>query len=318
MFFYEQMPLHSIFMWVGILVGLLIANEITRFNKHTGIFFFIVLPLILGITVWPTTSGADSGAQTANWFAWVKVISALIGCWIGLFLRFTQKAKSNKHWLILAPSILVINILEAVIREFEVAGMVQGMTEGMFYMGGPWNYINGISGILNLLVVCGWYGIVISKDKHHDLVWPDMTWFWIIGYGLWNYAYVYNCLTDRSFYSMALIISATIPAFFMKKGAWAQHRVHTLALYMMLMMTIPNFFVMGEYAVASSHNPVAFYTISIISLVFNVGVFGYQIYTIIKRKKNPLTDELYDHLAESKQIKAENASAIEEEKACIA
>jgi FtsH-binding integral membrane protein len=317
MFFFEDIPLHSAFMWFGILGGLLIANEITRFNKHTGIFFFMILPAILAITVWPTTSGADSGSQTANWFAWTKVISALIGCWIGLFLRFTKKSQSSKYFLLLAPSILVINILEAVIREVEVVNM-QGITEGMFYMGGPWNYLNALAGFFNLIVVCGWFGIVITKDRHHDLVWPDMTWFWIIGYGLWNFAYVYNCLTDRSFYSMALIISATIPALLMKRGAWAQHRVHTLALYMMMMMTIPDFFIMGKYAVASTHSPVTYYTISIIALVFNTGILGYQIYTIIKRKKNPLTDELYDHLSESKGIKAENAHLIEEKHAVTA
>ncbi len=317
MFFFEDIPLHSALMWFGVLGGLLIANEITRFNKHTGIFFFIVLPAILAITVWPTTSGADSGAQTANWFAWVKVFSALIGCWIGLFLRFTKKAQTSKYFLLLAPGILVINIFEAVVREVEVVNM-QGFTEGMFYMGGPWNYLNALAGVFNLLVVCGWFGIVITKDRHHDLVWPDMTWFWIIGYGLWNFAYVYNCLTDRSFYSMALIISATIPAFLTKRGAWAQHRVHTLALYMMMMMTIPDFFVMGKYAVASTHNPATYYTISIISLIFNAGIVVYQVYTIIKRKKNPLTDELYDHLSESKGIKAENAHLIKAEAAYTA
>ncbi len=306
MFFFEAIPWYSALMWVGILAGLIFFNEITRYNKQTGIFFFILLPILLTIFVWPKTSGAASGAQTANWFAWIKVYSALIGCWIGLFLRFTNKAMSNKYFLLLAPGILVINILEAVVREFEVMGMAEGITQGMFYMGGQWNMLNGIAGIFNALVLCGWFGIVISKDKHHDLVWPDMTWFWIIGYDLWNFAYVYNCLTDRSFYSMALLISCTIPAFLGKKGAWAQHRVHTLALYMMLMMTIPQFFILGKFAVASTHNPVAYYTISIIALVFNGGVLAYQIYTIIKRKKNPFIDELYDHLSESKKIKAEN------------
>jgi hypothetical protein len=306
MFFYEAIPWTSALMWFGILAGLLLFNEITRYNKYTGLFFFIILPIILGITLWPKTSGVSSGAQTANWFAWTKVSSALVGCWIGLFLRFTKKSQSSKYFLLLAPGILVVNIIEAVVREFEVIGM-QGFTEGMFYMGGPWNILNGIAGILNLLVVCGWFGIVITKDRHHDLVWPDMTWFWIIAYDLWNFAYVYNCLTDRAFYSMALLISCTIPAFFFKKGAWAQHRVHTLALYMMLMMTIPNFFVMGKFAVASTHSPVSYYTVSIVALAANGAVFIYQIYTIIKRKKNPLTDELFDHLPESQKIKALNA-----------
>jgi len=121
--FYESIPWYSVVMWLGILAGLLIFNEITRFNKQAGIFFFIILPIILTVFVWPETSGETSGAQTANWFAWIKVYSALIGCWIGLFLRFVYQKTWSKYFLILAPGILVINILEAVIREVEVVGM---------------------------------------------------------------------------------------------------------------------------------------------------------------------------------------------------
>lgn len=292
MFLFESIPLYSWLVWIIILAGLMIFNEVTRYNKVTGIIFFIVLPIILTIFVWPKTSGIGSGTQTANWFAWVKVYSALIGCYIGLALRFSKKVQSIKWCYLLAPGILALNILEAVIREFEVMGM-QGVIDGMFFMGGPWNAMNAIAGIINLLTICGWFGIVISKDKHHDLVWPDMMWFWIIAYDLWNFAYVYNCLTDRAFYSMALLLSCTIPAFTIKKGAWAQHRVHTLALYMMLMLTIPNFFVSSKFAVASTHSPAAYYTVSIIALLFNLGVGIYQVRTIIKTKKNPLKDDLY-------------------------
>lgn len=292
MFLFESIPLYSWLVWIIILAGLMIFNEVTRYNKVTGIIFFIVLPVILTIFVWPKTSGIGSGTQTANWFAWVKVYSALIGCYIGLALRFSKKVQSIKWCYLLAPGILALNILEAVIREFEVMGM-QGVIDGMFFMGGPWNAMNAIAGIINLLTICGWFGIVISKDKHHDLVWPDMMWFWIIAYDLWNFAYVYNCLTDRAFYSMALLLSCTIPAFTIKKGAWAQHRVHTLALYMMLMLTIPNFFVSSKFAVASTHSPAAYYTVSIIALLFNLGVGVYQVRTIIKTKKNPLKDDLY-------------------------
>ena len=305
MFLFESIPLSSWLVWIAILAGLIIFNEITRYNKLTGILFFIVLPILLTIFVWPKTSGPGTGSQTANWFAWVKTYSALIGCYIGLGLRFSKKMQSKKWCLTLAPAILALNILEAVIREFQVMGM-HGVIDDMFFMGGPWNAMNGIAGIINALALCGWFGIIISKDKHHDLVWPDMMWFWIIAYDLWNFAYVYNCLTDRAFYSAALLISCTIPAFTIKKGAWAQHRVHTLALYMMLMLTIPNFFVSGKYAVASTHSGAAYYTVSILALVFNVGVGIYQIRTIIKTKKNPLKDDLYTDHKSYQAIKSEN------------
>lgn len=306
MFLFETIPWYAWLTWIGILAGLMLFNEITRFNKWTGLVFFVLLPIVLTIFVWPKTSGMDVGAQTSNWFAWIKTYSALLGCYIGLGMRFSKKMQATKWCYTLVPLILALNIMEAVAREVQVMGM-QGVIDDMFYMGGPWNAMNAVAGILSALTLCGWFGVIISKDKHHSFIWPDMLWFWIIAYDLWNFAYVYNCVTDRAFYSAALLISCTIPAFTIKKGAWAQHRVHTLALYMMLMMTIPNFFVDGKYAVASSHSPTAYYVVSIIALAVNVAVAIYQVITIIKNKKNPLKDDLYSDHKSYQAIKAQNS-----------
>ena len=308
MFLFQSIPWSSWLVWLLILGLLMLFNEITRYNKTTAIIFFIILPIILSFFVWPKTSGVGTGSQTANWFAWAKVYSALAGCYIGMWLRFSKKMQDGtapKWYYVFPPAILGINILEAVFREIQVMGM-QGTIDGMFYMGGPWNAMNTIAGILNLVTMCGWFGIIITKDKRHTLVWPDMMWFWIIAYDLWNFAYVYNCLTDRSFYSMALLLSCTIPAFTIKKGAWAQHRVHTLALYMMLMLTIPNFFVQSKYAIASTHSATAYYTVSIIALAVNLMVFAYQIYIAVKKKKNVLKDELYQDSVQYKNLINEN------------
>ena len=40
-------------------------------------------------------------------------------------------------------------------------------------LGGPWNIINGIAGILNILTISGWVGIFVSKDRSRDMIWPD-------------------------------------------------------------------------------------------------------------------------------------------------
>lgn len=305
MFLFATIPWYAWLAWIGILAGLMFFNEVTRYNKYTALVFFVVLPIVLTIFVWPKTSGMGVGAQTSNWFAWTKVYSALLGCYIGMGMRFSKRMQAAKWCYTLVPAILALNIMEAVVREVQVMGM-HGVIDDMFYMGGPWNAMNAAAGIISALTICGWFGVVITKDKHHTFVWPDMMWFWIIAYDLWNFAYVYNCVTDRAFYSAALLISCTIPAFTIKKGAWAQHRVHTLALYMMLMMTIPNFFVEGKYAVASTHSPVAYYTVSIIALAFNVGVAIYQIKTIVKNKKNPLKDDLYSDHKSYQSIRNEN------------
>ena len=94
------------------------------------------------------------------------------------------------------PLILAINIAEAVIRDFQVFsfGLWQGgIVENLWTISGPWNIMNGIAGILNIITICGWFGIIISKDPAKDMIWPDMIWAWIIAYDLWNFAYTYNC-----------------------------------------------------------------------------------------------------------------------------
>jgi len=97
MFLFESIPLYSWLAWIGILAGLIILNEVTRYNLQMGIIFFIVLPILLTIFIWPKTSGIGSGSQTANWFAWVKIYSSLVGCWMGMGLRFSKKMQSNQQ-----------------------------------------------------------------------------------------------------------------------------------------------------------------------------------------------------------------------------
>lgn len=306
MFLFQPIPWHSWLMFFIVLGGLMLFNEIGRYNKYTGITLFIVLPILLTIFVWPNTSGAKSGQSTANWFQWAKTYSALAGCIIFMGLRFSKKIQIKKWYYVLPPAILAINITEAVIREFQVYGMNETIN-GMTYIGGPWNIMNGIAGILNILTICGWFGIIVSIDKQKDMIWPDMLWFWIIAYDLWNFGYLYNCVTDRAFYGgLALLLSCTIPAFFIKKGAWLQHRAQTLALWMMVVMIFPGFFTGGKYAVASTHNPRAYMVVSIIALAANILVALYQVYTIVKNKNNPLKDEIYTELKSYNAIKKSN------------
>lgn len=306
MFLFEPIPWYSWLAWFGVLAALILLNEVTRRWRAAGWAIFIVLPIILTIFVWPTTAGGDS--STGTWFHWVKVYSALAGCLGFMLLRYHPKLQSNKWMLSFPAAILAINIAEACIRDFEVGAMnANGMVDGVFMVSGPWNYMNGIAGLLNLITICGWFGIIISRDSSKDMIWPDMLWFWIIAYDLWNFAYVYNCVGDHSFYAgAALLISCTIPAFFIKKGAWLQHRAHTLALWMMFTMAVPAFVTDSQFAVASSHNPAALFTVSAIALAANVAVLIYQVYTIVQKRKNPLTDELYTDLDAYKQVREAN------------
>lgn len=308
MFLFAPIPWYSWVAWFVVLAALIALNEVTRRWKWAGLGFFVLLPILLTLFVWPITAGPDS--STGTWFHWVKVYSALAGCLGFMAIRYWPKLSGNKWVLIFPAAILAINIAEACIRDFQVGAMgANGMVDGVFMVSGPWNYMNGVAGLINLITICGWFGIVVSSDRSKDMIWPDMLWFWIIPYDLWNFAYVYNCVGDHSFYAgAALLISCTIPAFFIKKGAWLQHRAHTLALWMMFTMAVPTFATSSMFAVESSHNPAALFTVSAIALASNVALLIYQAFVIITRRKNPLRDELYTHLAGYQQVRTANVA----------
>lgn len=310
MFFFEAVPWTSWAMAIGVLIGLMVLNEIGRRNKWTGLVMWIIIPIILTIFVWPKTSAFGSGVATANWFTWVKTYSALALCIVFWLIRFFPKFQKLKWYYTLPAILLVINITEAVVREFQIYFMYNGMNvvvDNMTFIGGPWNLFNAFAGILNILTVCGFFGIIISRDKTRDMIWPDQMWFWIIAYDLWNFMYVYNCLTDRAVYSgLVLLASCTIPAFLIKKGAWLQHRSSTLAIWCMTIMILPTFFTNGEFAIQSSHNPAAFWLGSIIAFAANVAVAVYQIYVMKKYKRNPIKGELYTHLKSYQNIYNDN------------
>ena len=104
------------------------------------------------------------------------------------------------------------------------------------------------------------------------------------------------------------IAELAIPAFFIKKGAWLQHRAHTLALWMMFTMAVPMFVTDSMFAVNSSRSATALFAVSALALAANVAVLVFQIYTIAKRRLNPLTDQLYTWLPQYKAVVAANIS----------
>jgi hypothetical protein len=292
--------------WVILLIvtfALIAFNEFGRTTKWGGVLLFIVVPIILTVSVWPKTAAPGNEYGTGTWFNWVKTYSALAGIIGFMAIRYIPYLAKRKWILFFPAAILAINILEACIRDFQVYSF--GLWQGG-YVDNPWNIMNGIAGLLNILTICGWFGIVISKSKSKDMIWPDMIWAWIIAYDLWNFAYTYNCISDHSFYcGVALLLSCTIPAFFIVKGAWLQHRASTLALWIMFVMTVPQF--ADKIApVPTTHNPKAFFIVSFVALLANAALFVYQIIRIKKKKLNPLKDEIYAETRTYQKVLAEN------------
>lgn len=331
--------------WLGVFVSLFGLNEVTRRFKWVGFSAFVVLPVILTIlwvTVFKDTAYMD-------WFHLAKVYSSTAGC-IGFWCIRHIKGASNKKWLLcFPPLILAINIAEAVTRDFEISRYTTPIIEFMnnqvqYYAGGSWNIMNGIAGILNIITITGWFGICIrkktAKDGSKDMLWPDMLWFWIIAYDLWNFSYTYNCLPTHAWYcGLALLLAPTLCAFTLGKGAWLQHRAHTLALWCMFAQTFPAFqdasrwlvhsasskaiasaainegllaadgFTMlaqpGIHQVASAApNTTYMFIFGLLALLANIGVFVYMIYKVVKTRRNPYTSELYTDLGKYKEVKA--------------
>ena len=291
MFLFAPIPWYSWLMLLGVIAALMLLNEFSRLNKWTALSCFMLVPLVLTIFVWPTTAGA--GSSTGTWFHWAKVYSALAGCLGFLLIRMNRKVEKSKFAMVFPPLILAINILEACIRDFQCFSL-NGIIDGVTMVGGPWNIMNGIAGLINIVAITGYMGIYVSNDKKRDMIWPDMLWFWIVAYDIWNFAYVYNCVSDHSFYAgAALLIAPTLTAFLIRKGAWLEHRAQTLAFWMMFTMAVPGFVDKSVFAVQSSHSPAALWTVSALSLGANIAVLAYTVYRVRKYKLNPLKQEIF-------------------------
>ena len=241
-----------------VFLGLILCNEIARRTKAGGVFFFFVLPVVLTVYFVAIAVGAANGSEWAlnnqthvymdGWFHYAKLYAATIGC-IGFMMIKYGWGIGKKDWFKPFPFIIVaINILIAVGSDFEsairganAAGGWWFSNEGVWLNGGWWNWVNGIAGIINIFCMTGWWGIYRSKKKD-DMLWPDMTWQFIVAYDIWNFAYTYNNLPTHSWYcGVALLLAPTFAAALWNKGGWIQNRANTLAIWCMFAQVFPLF-----------------------------------------------------------------------------
>ncbi len=304
-FFFQGYSLVSVLTVLAVIAALVLLNEITRRSKIISILTYCVFPVVL---VGLIAAGVVSSPSSKTWFGVVKTYSALLGVVGFMAIRYT-KLGNTKFAAFFPVAILGINIIEAIFRDLEVFNNFKTLTTdsaGLTLLGGPWNILNAIAGVLLVLTMTGWVGIRVSKTKSKDMVWADQLWFWIIAYDLWNLAYCYNCLSTRAMYAgVALLVSCTVAEFFVKRGIWLQHRAQTLALFGMFSLAV-DYMALPAFGITSSYNPAALTVVSALALLSNLAVLVYEIVTIVKTKRNPLTQELYaDHKAYQKNL-AEN------------
>jgi len=294
MFFYENYTLLNILGVFIIVGGLIMLNELTRRFKQFSVLIFILLPLIFTLFVWPKTG--DTEVIEGNWFAWVKTYSALIGVIGFMVIRYSARIRNIKGILYFPFAILSINIIEAILRDFQVSQYNQVIQNNLLLQGGAWNILNGIAGILTILTLTAWSKIRVSNTPSKDLVWADQTWLYMIGYSLWNLSYVYNCIPDRSFYAGVILLAvALFSGIFIKKGAWLQHRAQTLALFAMFTLTVPLYQEYAMFSIVSTHSPTAKLVLSILAIGFNSFLLAYQIMLVKAKRINPYKEELFTH-----------------------
>ena len=166
----------------------------------------------------------------------------------------------------------------------------------------------GIAGIVNIFCMTAWWGIYSSKDQK-DMLWPDMTWCYILAYDLWNFEYTYNCLPTHSWYcGLALLLAPTFANHFWNKGGWIQNRANTLALWCMFAQVFPLFQDDSVFSTITSvyangfmdpavrptaANPTAQGVVSIVALVVNVVILASIIKRAKAQKKNPYKQEIF-------------------------
>lgn len=327
---YGAFSAYKLLGWLAAFLGLVILNEIGRRTKAGGIFLFVVVPVALAIYFIAIWAAAAKGAEWAltnptyvhmnSWFHFAKLYAADCGC-VGFMMLKYKWGIGAKEWFKPFPFIIVaINILIAVGSDFESAikgaMSVDGWwlsSEGVWLYGGWWNVLNGIAGIINIFCMTGWWGIYSSKGRQ-DMLWPDMTWMFIVAYDIWNFEYTYLNLPTHSWYcGLALLLAPTFAAAVWNKGGWIQNRANTLALWCMFAQVVPAFQDYSKFSVLPSvygdtydavgymdasirpitAHPQAQGVIAVASIVTNVVVLAFIIKRSIELKRNPYKNEIW-------------------------
>lgn len=315
--------------WLLVFVGLIIANEIAR-TKVGGIAIFGVL--LTGLTVYFISIyvGAAKGSAWAltnntyvhmnSWFHYAKLYAASAGCIGFMVIKYGWGKLGKAHWFKAFPfAIVAINILIAVVSDFESvirAGSLSGgwwySSEGVWLYGGWWNLLNGLAGIVNIFCMTGWWNLYTSKNDK-DMLWPDMTFAYILAYDVWNFQYTYLNLPTHAWYcGLALLLAPTFANALWNKGGWIQNRANTLAIWCMfaqvfplfqdnsIFSTVPVLYQEGTIAAATTAgvvptlgNPAMQGVISCLSIAINVVVLGVIIKKSVKNKSNPYKNDVF-------------------------
>ena len=334
---YGETSIWQLLGWLMVFVGLIVTNEIAR-TKWGGIGIFGVILLALTIYFIAIYVGTAKGSEWAltndtyvhmnSWFHYAKLYAASAGCLGFMVIKYKWGKLGKTNWFKAFPFVIVaINILIAVASDFESAirsGNLSGgwwySSEGVWLYGGWWNLLNGIAGIINIFCMTGWWSIYTSKDQK-DMLWPDMTWVYILAYDVWNFQYTYLNLPTHAWYcGLALLLAPTFANALWNKGGWIQNRANTLAIWCMFAQVFPMFQDGSRFSVvpvlyeegtiqaatAAGVTPILGTAtmqgfISVLSLAINVVALGFIIKKSVAAKKNPYKYDVFTEQADYKE-----------------
>ena len=255
--------------WVLVFVGLILMNELGRRTKTGGIIIFVVIPVILTVYFILAHVGMFGGENNPTvaimdgWFHYFKLYAADIGC-VG-FMMIKYKWGLGKYdwfkwwpWFIVAANIMIANVsdMESFLAAYHITGDFSGAwwasNEGVFIYGGRCNHVNALAGLINIFCMTGCTYLLTSKDKNKsDMIWPDMTIWFILAYDVWNFEYTYLNLPTHSWYcGVALLLAPTFANALWNKGGWIQNRANTLAIWCMWAQVVPAFQLSSRFAAA--------------------------------------------------------------------
>ena len=255
--------------WVLVFAGLILMNEIGRRTKLGGIIVFVIIPTILTVYFIAAHLGAFGGSSNPTvafmdgWFHYFKLYAADIGCVGFMMIKYKWGIGKEKWfawfpWFIVAANIMIANVsdMESALAAFSITGNLSGAwwasNEGVFIYGGWWNVVNALAGMINIFCMTGVVHLYSSNDKNtSDMLWPDMTVWFILAYDVWNFEYTYLNLPTHSWYcGVALLLAPTFANAFWNKGAWIQNRANTLAIWCMWAQVVPGFQLSSKFAAA--------------------------------------------------------------------
>ncbi len=257
--------------WCLVFAGLVVMNEIGRRTKVGGMILFVIIPCILTVYFILAHVGMFGGAANPTvaymdgWFHYFKLYAADIGCVGFMMIKYKWGIGKEKWfawfpWFIVAANILiaVVSDMESALAAFSITGDFSGAwwasNEGVFIYGGWWNILNALAGIINIFCMTGCVNLYTSKDKNKsDMLWPDMTIWFIIAYDIWNFEYTYLNLPTHTWYcGFALLLAPTFANALWNKGAWIQNRANTLAIWCMFAQVVPTFQISKTFSVMPS------------------------------------------------------------------